>query len=129
MDSGSALALGIVMGIIMIWFGIVLILASLPLAKGEANARGYNYRPWQPKFVKSLSDEQVNEIGKRQARYAIWAGLLMMASGFVSIVFAAVGLGEYALYLFILPISALIVLIVVAYAQTYSVAKRGTQQK
>ncbi len=39
--------MGIVLGIVLIWFGFLLAIVSLPLAKGEVRSRDYNYRPFR----------------------------------------------------------------------------------
>ena len=65
----SWLVLGLVLGILMIWFGIFLALVSLPLAKGEVSARDYNYRPFRPFFQKlfGITDEMENAAGRQGA--------------------------------------------------------------
>lgn len=124
MEEANSLALGIVLGIIMIWVGVIIALASRPLANGEANPRNYNYRPWQPKFVKRLSDEQVDMIGKKFARYAIWCGLLMIVLGIISLSLGIIGYGSYALYLFAIPIAILFILIIYSYTLTFRVSQQ-----
>jgi len=124
MEEANSLALGIVLGIIMIWVGVIIALASRPLANGEAKPRSYNYRPWQPKFVKRLSDEQVGMIGKKFARYAILCGILMIILGTISLILGVIGHGSYALYLFALPMAILFILIIYSYSFTFRVSQQ-----
>ncbi len=121
-------AFGLIIGIVMIWVGIILVLASLPLARGEANARTYNYRPWQPKFVKKLSDEEANMIGKKFAKYAIYAGFLMMLLGVVSIVLGTSGHEDIILLLLNLSVVLLLISILISYSYSYQVSKHGIKR-
>jgi hypothetical protein len=116
--------MGLILGIVMSWVGVILFLASRPLAKGEVRSKEYNYRPWQPKFVKSLSDDEVDALNRRYAGYALYSGLLMTGCGIVAIVLAALGQGPFALLVIALPILLLIGLILGAYVSTYNVSKQ-----
>jgi ABC-type antimicrobial peptide transport system permease subunit len=119
----SSLALGLVLGIVFIWFGIILMLVSRPLARGEVHSRGYNYRPWQPKFVKKLTDDEADAVNKIFAKWAIACGGLMVLVGIAAMALGIQGQGQYIYLVISLPIVALIALIIIAYAYVYRFVK------
>jgi hypothetical protein len=98
------------------------------LVRGEVQARTYNYRPWQPKFVKKLTDEDANNIGKKHARYAICFALLMMLFGVASIILGATGLGDEIPFLLALSSVISFIFVIAVYAYIYSVSKKKDQQ-
>lgn len=116
--------MGIILGIIMSWVGVIVFLASRPMAKGEMRSKEYNYRPWQPKFVKYLSDEEVDEINRRYAGYALYSGLLMSGCGVLAMILAVLGHSSLALLAIAVPILLIIGLTLGAYVSTYNVSKQ-----
>lgn len=80
----SVLWLGesLVLGIVMIGVGLLLILVSMPLAKGLVRAHQYNYRPWQP--IK-LTDEEKDRLGRPTAKATIAVAFLYVLAGLTSI--------------------------------------------
>jgi Flp pilus assembly protein TadB len=121
--------MGLILGIVMSWVGIIVFLASRPLAKGEVRSKDYNYRPWQPKFVKSLSDEEADAINRRYAGYAVSSGLLMSACGVAAIVLAVIGYGSIALLAIAVPILLIIGLTLGAFVSAYNASKRKAIDK
>jgi len=121
--------MGLILGIIMSWVGIILFLASRPLAKGEVRSKDYNYRPWQPKFVKALSDEEADAINRKYAGYAVGGGLLMSAGGILAIILSVIGSGSLALLAVAVPILLIIGLALGAFVSTYNASKRRSVDK
>lgn len=78
----------LVMGIIMIWIGILLILVSMPLAKGNVQASKYNYRPIQ---LYKISDEEKDRLGKPTAIASMAVAMLFVLAGLASIAIGATG--------------------------------------
>lgn len=89
----------LVLGIVMIGVGLLLILVSMPLAKGQVRAHQYNYRPWQP--IK-LSDEEKDRLGRPTAKATIAVALLYALAGLASVAIGLTGhAGPGIMYLFI----------------------------
>jgi hypothetical protein len=127
MDQASAqLALGLIFGILLTWFGIITILVSYPLTKGDIDPRKYNYRPWQPKFIKELTDDQAKKIGKRDGKYGVGFGISLVFIGMASFILGATGKGFDILTILWIFLIGSIVLIIYAYAAAYMESKRGT---
>ena len=118
--------MGLVLGIVMSWVGIIVFLASRPLAKGEVRSKEYNYRPWRPKFVKALSDDEADALNRRFAGYAMYAGLLMTCCGVAAILLVVLGKSSLALLAVAAPILIIIGLAVGAYVSTYNVSRQKT---
>jgi hypothetical protein len=75
---GGSLALGIVVFLI----GVLLILVSMPLAKGNVQASRYNYRPIQQY---KLSNEERDRMGKPTALASMVVALLFILAGLASV--------------------------------------------
>lgn len=106
----------LVLGIVMIGVGLLLILVSVPLAKGRVRAHQYNYRPVQ---LYKLSDEEKDRLGKPTAKATIAVALLYVLAGLASIAIGATGnAGPVVLYLFmgtiILSILAFLAIVIVS---------------
>ena len=121
--------MGIILGLVMAWVGIIVVLASRPMAKGEVRSREYNYRPWQPKFVKAITDEEADEINVRFAGYAVNSGILLSICGVLGLLLGIVGYGFWALVFIAVPILVIIGLSIGAYVSTYQVSKQKLANK
>jgi len=88
----------LVLGIIMIGVGLLLILVSVPLAKGWVRAHQYNYRPIQ---LYKLSDEEKDRLGKPMAKATIAIAMIFVLAGLASIALGVTGnAGPVVIYLF-----------------------------
>jgi hypothetical protein len=127
MDQSSAqLALGLIFGILFLWFGALVIMVSYPLTTGNIDPRKYNYRPWQPKWVKGLTDDQANKIGKRGGKWGVGLGITMVFIGLASLILAATGQGFDVYYLLMVFLVSAVILIIYGYADAYKESKQGT---
>lgn len=119
----QSLVLGLVLGIVILWLGIIVILVSYPLTKGTIDPRKYNYRPWQPKFVKELTDAKAKELGKRDGKLGVNLGILMILIGIASFILGLAGQGFYTLYLLNIFVIVVLLLIFYVYARAYKDSK------
>jgi uncharacterized membrane protein HdeD (DUF308 family) len=92
----SWLVMGLVLGIILIWAGILLALFSMPLAKGQVRARDYNYRPLRPLFRKwfGMTDDVNDEAGRQGAKLTVAYSIFMVIPGVCSIFIGLASLGN-----------------------------------
>ncbi len=122
MDQSASFAFGIVIGIVMIWMGVIIALASRAVLKGELTSRD-NYRPFNPKFVKKLTEKEADAVNRRFSKYLLGWAFLMMIGGVVAMILGASGLGDYALLDFVIVIIPIFVIVVLAYYAAYKIAK------
>jgi Flp pilus assembly protein TadB len=108
---------------VILWLGIIVILVSYPLTKGTIDPRKYNYRPWQPKFVKELTDAKAKELGKRDGKLGVNLGILMILIGIASFILGLAGQGFYTLYLLNIFVIVVLLLIFYVYARAYKDSK------
>ncbi|MDD1770853.1 MAG: hypothetical protein LUO79_07190 [Methanomassiliicoccales archaeon] len=122
MDQSASLAFGIVIGIVMIWVGVIVGIASRAVIKGELTSKD-NYRPFQPKFVKKLTEQEADAINRRFSVYLLSWALSMILAGIASIFLGALNLGDYVLFVLLIAQLPVIALIPIAYYAAYKVAK------
>lgn len=117
MDQSSVwLASGLVIGIILIWIGILVALISLPMAKGEVHSREYNYRPFQSKYIKSLPDEELDKINRKWAKWVIVWAIIMIAMGIIAMIFGIVnGIGLYLPLIMLVPVILIAIMAIASY--------------
>lgn len=126
MDQAQAwLVMGLIFGILMIWFGILSAIVSMPMAKGQVRSRDYNYRPFRPLFQKwlGITDEMEDRVGRQGAKWMIAYSIFMIALGFCAIIFGLTSLGN-PLILYILAIVVLAALMIGIYVYTIAIARR-----
>jgi purine-cytosine permease-like protein len=119
--SGAWLGASLVIGILMAWFGILIIIISLPLARGEVRGRDYNYRPWKPFVVSADLSDRINRQG---AKLAIACSVLFIIGGLLVIALRRMGAGEWTLYAFLLFIVLWLVLLAGVYIYAWLAAQR-----
>lgn len=99
---------GMAIGIIFIWFGILIAISSLPLARGKGHAREYNGQLWQPKFIRTMTDEEHDKISRKNAKWKIAFSLFMIAVGFSVIIIGALSIANPIIIAWIISIILLI---------------------
>ncbi|OPY33107.1 MAG: hypothetical protein A4E32_00780 [Methanomassiliicoccales archaeon PtaU1.Bin124] len=119
-DSGIS---SLILGVVGIWIGFLLTMIGIFVRKGYMKAREYNYRPMMPKFMKEMSDEELESVNRRFVGHVIWVGLLMVLLSVVNIYSALNGGGQDAFVLFFIPLLLLLVLSAVAFVAIYRYSK------
>ncbi len=117
--------MGIVLGIVLIWFGFLLAIVSLPLAKGEVRSRDYNYRPFRKigQRLFGITADIEDRVNRKAAKWMIAYAIFMVAMGFCSIIFGVMSIGN-PLILYLLVIIVVIILIIVFSAYAITLARR-----
>ncbi len=120
---------GLILGILMIWLGLVLVLVSLPLARGKVRAHEYSYRPIQ---IFKFTNEEKDRLGPASGKAGIVAGVLFILAGFGSFALAVTGNGQYSLMLLngmtLLMLLGIIVVFYLSIRWVRKVRKEGSRQ-
>ena len=120
MANASWLAMGLIFGVLMTWFGILIAMICLPIARGEVKASEINYRPWAPKFVKAQSVEEADHINRQGAKWMLAYAAFMVILGFCAIALGIISIANPAiLYLLAIIIITTIILGIYVYTFVY----------
>lgn len=112
------LILGITFGILFTFFGIIIAIASLPMAKGVPGSWKNNYRPVQPKFIKDLSSEEHDKYSQTGGKLGIVLSIFMVVSGLCALFFGATSIMNPLIIAYVFIIVAIII-ILAGYAYGY----------
>lgn len=113
MDTGKLLiAMSFVIGILLMWLGGWTTLITLPVAKGELKAREINYRPWKPKFIRDMSNEEHDKISQDGAKLMLVFFLTIFVLGICSIILGILGICSiiFGVFTIINPVILLLLL-------------------
>lgn len=88
----SNLVLGLSFGIIFICIGVFLGGVSLLLLRSKGHIRYYDAQLWQPKFIKTMPDEERDKIGRHNAKLTIRLSLFIIAIGLGTILNGALSI-------------------------------------
>jgi len=114
----SWLILGITFGVLFIWFGFIIALCSQPMARGVPGSWKYNYRPWQPKFVKAMTDEEHDKFSQKYAKWILVSSVFMIAVGLFAVICGVWSIMN-PLILAFLWVIFLVIVILAAYVHMY----------
>ena len=64
----------------------------MPLAMGKVHVRDYNGQLWQPKFLKTMPDEERDKIGQKNAKRMILFSMFIIAIGLGTILTGALSI-------------------------------------
>jgi uncharacterized membrane protein YedE/YeeE len=113
------LVLGLIIGILMSWFGFIIALVSYPLATGQVRSRDYNYRPFK-QFTRrwtGVTDDISDEVNRKAAAWGVVLGILMALMGICAAVFGIFSIGNPMIfYIVIITLFVLFTLGVSIYA-------------
>jgi uncharacterized membrane protein HdeD (DUF308 family) len=117
--------MGIVLGIVLIWFGFLLAIVSLPLAKGEVRSRDYNYRPFRKigQRLFGITADIEDKVNRKAAKWMIAYAVFMAFMGVCSIIFGVMSIGN-PLIPYLLALIVVIILMIGAYAYALALARR-----
>jgi hypothetical protein len=85
-------AMSFVFGILLMWLGGWTTLVTLPMAKGELKPREVNYRPWKPKFIREMKNEEIDKINLDGAKLMLVVTLSIFILGVCSIILGILGM-------------------------------------
>lgn len=122
------LALGLVFGVLFTWLGILIALFSLPMARGEVHSCEYNYRPWQPKFVKAMSDEELDRVNQKGAKWMLVFSMFMVVLGLCAIIFGVMSIMN-PIILALLAIIVLTTIIIAGSVYTFAFWRKTHKAK
>lgn len=111
MAVNSWLILGITYGILFTWIGFLVAILSLPMARGEVHSREYNYRPWQPGFIRSMPDEELDRLNQKGAKWVLAYALFLVVLGICSFISGATSIMNPMVLAIILTIVTVIMIL------------------
>ncbi len=85
-------AMSFVFGILLMWLGGWTTLLTLPMAKGELKPREVNYRPWKPKFIREMKNEEIDKIDLDGAKLMLLVTLSIFVLGICSTILGILGI-------------------------------------
>jgi len=120
------LVTGIIFGILLIWFGFVIALVSLPLATGQVRSRDYNYRPFRKygERLFGITADIEDKVNRKAAKWMIAYAVFMAAMGVCSIAFGVMLIGNPVIP-YLMAIIVVIIFTIGAFAYALVVARRA----